>query len=1112
MKYYKLRIALETDQDRRYRHHTTTLLEPAPLATVLENLPLVYNTEARSLHRLASDTNDSSSSDAVNIKQPFKRGHIRRSSYESAQIKLNYNRFGSHYPQTAKARANSLNRALDIGGGGAGVPMLIDYSSGKSKAEQISNGFEKVIRTQSGAAAALRRDFGSSLSSSSSSFSSPFRGVKRSQIGGYDADGLGLGSAFGGSNVDCDGINTPSDKDSSTPYDYSCTVKDGADETRLQEQQQTATDSSSSLSFVTSSGNGKDAADRRHFEVEHLDGGRADLATQTKHRAEPRMVDERLVSTRTQSQATPLSVSFANDSDNDKCTDKEVDNADKESVNFFVVGSKKTKMKANDDDDECKNNAEAMIRSKSDFMVVDGSGELSLPADSGETITATNTIDSAIGESMSSKRSSLDRKSQMSSTVDWISDISTDYSAKGDLFADGCDEAVANYYSCVHDEDDCWRLDDCSYAECHSDGGKVGKFAGIFGNKIPSSKNQQEQQPKNVATDANVVSTMGLILEDRPSNLPAKSEEEEAKHRAQYLELIEQARKREAKEAKERKKAADLKRRLEDQAAAACRQWSETILPKWDEMKNSKRCREMWWQGIPSKVRGRVWSLVIGNELNLTEDLYNICCCRALERISAAEHGGDSTCQREGDDSTEVMSKRVNSTEGGGALKRAPSCTPSSSSSGSCSNEGRLKEAVCESGDVKNGDRDRDRDRGRDVNARKKASRREQFSEQSELAVNHESSVELIHLDVSRTFPTLGIFQQGGPYYDLLLRLLGAYVCYRPDVGYVQSMSFVAAVFLLQMDSPYEAFVAFANLLNRPLQLAFFRLRQPEMTEYFIAYDQYFDQELHKLHTHFDELDVRPDLYLIEWVYTLYAKSLPLDVTCRVWDMFLRDGEEFLFKTALGILRLYERQLLEMDFEGVVQFLTHLPETMSSAELFRNIEPFMRSYASTAETSKCKRRFLQILSDVNERINPRSCLSSADLVCGYYCGAVGRASHRRSVANLTKCGLDSGDNASGKVSNSDDKCLSQLSSNMQTMKLSKSLSGFLGDLLKPPLPAHVTNTINNNNNNNNNNTCRSSIRRSPTCPLTAITSTNNNNNAEKISVSSNKTGSFLCLI
>ena len=35
-------------------------------------------------------------------------------------------------------------------------------------------------------------------------------------------------------------------------------------------------------------------------------------------------------------------------------------------------------------------------------------------------------------------------------------------------------------------------------------------------------------------------------------------------------------------------------------------------------------------------------------------------------------------------------------------------------------------------------------------------------------------------------------------------------------------------------------------------------------------------------------------------MFTLFSKSLPLDVASRVWDVFCRDGEEFLFRTALG--------------------------------------------------------------------------------------------------------------------------------------------------------------------------------------------------------------------
>ena len=71
---------------------------------------------------------------------------------------------------------------------------------------------------------------------------------------------------------------------------------------------------------------------------------------------------------------------------------------------------------------------------------------------------------------------------------------------------------------------------------------------------------------------------------------------------------------------------------------------------------------------------------------------------------------------------------------------------------------------------------------------------------------------------------------QGGPYFDKLHSVLGAYACYRPDVGYVQGMSFIAALFLLYLD-PADAFICFANLLNKSCQLAFFRLEQPVVSE-----------------------------------------------------------------------------------------------------------------------------------------------------------------------------------------------------------------------------------------------------------------------------------------
>ncbi|XP_071317972.1 TBC1 domain family member 12-like isoform X2 [Trachinotus anak] len=216
------------------------------------------------------------------------------------------------------------------------------------------------------------------------------------------------------------------------------------------------------------------------------------------------------------------------------------------------------------------------------------------------------------------------------------------------------------------------------------------------------------------------------------------------------------------------------------------------------------------------------------------------------------------------------------------------------------------------------------------------------------------SSLDLITRDVSRTFPSLCIFQKDGPYHDLLQSILGAYTCYRPDVGYVQGMSSIAAVLILNMDE-VQVFISFSNLINRPCQLAFYRGDQQLMFRYFGAFQVFLEETLPRLFVYFRSLGVTPDLYLMDWILSLYTKPLPLDVVCRVWDVFFRDGEEFLFRTALGILRLYQDVLLHMDLISIAQFLSRLPdEELLSDRLF--------SCISATPMQSGTRKWSQVLS------------------------------------------------------------------------------------------------------------------------------------------------------
>lgn len=77
-----------------------------------------------------------------------------------------------------------------------------------------------------------------------------------------------------------------------------------------------------------------------------------------------------------------------------------------------------------------------------------------------------------------------------------------------------------------------------------------------------------------------------------------------------------------------------------------------------------------------------------------------------------------------------------------------------------------------------------------------------------------EKSVRLIETDIPRTFPMLGFFKAGGVYYEPLQRMLEAFTMYRPDIGYVQGMSYVAATLLLYMDEQ-SAFITFCNMITK---------------------------------------------------------------------------------------------------------------------------------------------------------------------------------------------------------------------------------------------------------------------------------------------------------
>jgi hypothetical protein len=79
---------------------------------------------------------------------------------------------------------------------------------------------------------------------------------------------------------------------------------------------------------------------------------------------------------------------------------------------------------------------------------------------------------------------------------------------------------------------------------------------------------------------------------------------------------------------------------------------------------------------------------------------------------------------------------------------------------------------------------------------------------------SRERSISIIETDLPRTFPALKFFVAESSHYNQLQRILEAFTMHRPDIGYVQGMSYIAAILLLYMEE-HHAFVTFCNMITK---------------------------------------------------------------------------------------------------------------------------------------------------------------------------------------------------------------------------------------------------------------------------------------------------------
>ncbi|KDO20505.1 hypothetical protein SPRG_21393 [Saprolegnia parasitica CBS 223.65] len=285
---------------------------------------------------------------------------------------------------------------------------------------------------------------------------------------------------------------------------------------------------------------------------------------------------------------------------------------------------------------------------------------------------------------------------------------------------------------------------------------------------------------------------------------------------------------------------------------------------------------EAW---LEDEVRGRAWAALLGNKLQINEQLFEICKTRAKAVLVevAATKAKDMRPNRPS------LTIDTSGLDGGFVVVTSPQHAKST-----------LTEA---------------------------------------LIADNERNIKLVKLDMPRTFGSHPQFQAGAVGAQKTYEVLEAYTCYRPDLGYVQGMSYLAAILCLHMDS-FSAFKAMVSLLSTRLLFDMYRLEEDRTLHYLGVYDTILQHELPTLHAYFEEIGMDAKMYVVDWAFTLFTRCVPLDVVLRIWDVYILLGTPFFFQACMAILILYEEHLLVLDLGDAMRFLHDIPKSTSPSDFF----------------------------------------------------------------------------------------------------------------------------------------------------------------------------------
>uniref|UniRef100_A0A8C1TPX8 Ecotropic viral integration site 5 like n=1 Tax=Cyprinus carpio TaxID=7962 RepID=A0A8C1TPX8_CYPCA len=116
-----------------------------------------------------------------------------------------------------------------------------------------------------------------------------------------------------------------------------------------------------------------------------------------------------------------------------------------------------------------------------------------------------------------------------------------------------------------------------------------------------------------------------------------------------------------------------------------------------------------------------------------------------------------------------------------------------------------------------------------------------------------------------------------------------------------------------------EAFCVFVRLMQEYRLRELFKPSMAELGLCIYQFEHLLQEHLPELNVHFRSQSFHTSMYASSWFLTLFLTFLPLPIATRIFDIFMYEGLEIIFRVGIAILQYNQTDLIQLDMEGMSQ-------------------------------------------------------------------------------------------------------------------------------------------------------------------------------------------------